>query len=264
MISASFWRKALVTMIAAGAFVSLYEVTALDSKYAARHATMREATALPAPGSRLAFSATAYCKGNTTTSGVAAQSGVAAADPELLPVGSVVDVDGLPRKYNGIYTILDTGPSVQGRQVELHRGAGVRPPGYSRDRAAPRVESGGNVTELTRSVPQAGRAVAAVRAALPGRTADAALLSWSFDLGPSPHPIPCVSMSLCLPQSNPWWPKPERFPLPRPKNRRLSQDSPPVSRRRLIVVPNACRPASGSYTITGMSRPRMRSGFRRA
>ncbi|HUC76697.1 MAG TPA: 3D domain-containing protein [Vicinamibacterales bacterium] len=120
MISASFWRKALVTMIAAGAFVSLYEVTALDSKYAARQATMREATALPAPGSRLAFSATAYCKGNTTTSGVAAQSGVAAADPELLPVGSVVDVDGLPRKYNGIYTILDTGPSVQGRQVDVY------------------------------------------------------------------------------------------------------------------------------------------------
>jgi len=120
MISGSFWRKALVTMIAAGAFVSLYEVTALDSKYAARQATMRETTALPAPGSRLAFSATAYCKGNTTTSGVAAQSGVAAADPELLPVGSVVDVDGLPRKYNGIYTILDTGPAVQGRQVDVY------------------------------------------------------------------------------------------------------------------------------------------------
>ena len=120
MISSSFWRKALVTLVAAGAFVSLYEVTALDSKYAARQATLREATALPEPGSRLAFSATAYCKGNTTTSGVVVQSGVAAADPELLPVGSVVDVDGLPRKYNGIYTILDTGPAVQGRQVDVY------------------------------------------------------------------------------------------------------------------------------------------------
>ena len=109
-----------MTAIAAGGFVSLYEVTILDSKYAARQAILRETTALPAPGSRVAFSATAYCKGNTTTSGVAARSGVAAADVELLPVGSVVDIDGLSRKYDGVYTILDTGPSVQGRQVDVY------------------------------------------------------------------------------------------------------------------------------------------------
>ena len=48
------------------------------------------------------------------------QSGVAAADPELLPVGSVVEIDSLPQKYNGIYTVLDTGPAVQGRQVDVY------------------------------------------------------------------------------------------------------------------------------------------------
>jgi 3D (Asp-Asp-Asp) domain-containing protein len=120
IISGSFWRKAIVTVVAVGGFVSLYEATVLDSKYAARNATMRETTALPSPGSRIAYSATAYCKGITTTSGVAVQSGVAAGDPELLPVGSVVEIDGLPQKYNGIYTILDTGPAVQGRQVDLY------------------------------------------------------------------------------------------------------------------------------------------------
>jgi 3D (Asp-Asp-Asp) domain-containing protein len=120
IISGSFWRKTIATAFAAGAFACLYEVTALDSQYAARQATLHESTALPSPGSRVAFSATAYCKGITTTSGVAAQSGVAAADPELLPVGSVVDMNGLPQKYNGIYTILDTGPSVQGRQVDVY------------------------------------------------------------------------------------------------------------------------------------------------
>jgi 3D (Asp-Asp-Asp) domain-containing protein len=120
IISRSFWRKSLVTVVAAAAFASLYEVTILDSKYAARMATWREPTPLPVPGSRLAYSATAYCKGITTTSGVAVQTGVAAADPELLPVGSVVDLDGLPQKYNGIYTVLDTGPAVQGRQVDLY------------------------------------------------------------------------------------------------------------------------------------------------
>jgi 3D (Asp-Asp-Asp) domain-containing protein len=120
IISGRFWRRTIVTAIAAVGFVSLYEVTALDSKYVARLATLHEMSTLPLPGSRLAFTATAYCKGITTASGVPVQSGVAAADPELLPVGSVIEVDSLPQKYNGIYTVMDTGPAVQGRQVDVY------------------------------------------------------------------------------------------------------------------------------------------------
>ena len=120
IISGRFWRRTIVTAVAAVGFVSLYEVTALDSKYAARQATMHETIALPMPGARLAFSATAYCKGLVTTAGVAAQSGIVAADPELLPVGSVIEIDSLPQKYNGVYTVLDTGPAVQGRQIDVY------------------------------------------------------------------------------------------------------------------------------------------------
>ena len=120
IISGRFWRKTIVTAIAAVGFVSLYEVTALDSKYVARLASLHETSPLPLPGSRLAFSATAYCKGIVTASGVPVQSGIAAADPELLPVGSVIEVDSLPLKYNGIYTVMDTGPAVQGRQVDIY------------------------------------------------------------------------------------------------------------------------------------------------
>jgi 3D (Asp-Asp-Asp) domain-containing protein len=120
IISGRFWRQTIVTVIASGCFASLYEVTALDSKYAARQAVLRENTALPSPGARLAFSATAYCKGLTTTAGVAVQTGIAAADPELLPVGSVVEIETSLPKYNGIYTVLDTGPAVQGRQVDVY------------------------------------------------------------------------------------------------------------------------------------------------
>src|SRR5438046_1492363 len=120
IISGRFWRQTIVTVIAAGCFASLYEVTAFDSKYAARQAVLRENVALPSPGARLAFSATAYCKGLTTTAGVAVQTGIAAADPELLPVGSVVEVGTDLPKFNGIYTILDTGPSVQGRQIDVY------------------------------------------------------------------------------------------------------------------------------------------------
>jgi 3D (Asp-Asp-Asp) domain-containing protein len=120
IISDRFWRRTIVTGIAACCFVSMYEVKALDSKYVARLATLRESFAPPLPGSRLAFSASAYCKGMVTTSGVAAQTGVVAADPELLPVGSVIEVDSLPGKYNGIYTVMDTGPAVQGRQIDVY------------------------------------------------------------------------------------------------------------------------------------------------
>jgi 3D (Asp-Asp-Asp) domain-containing protein len=121
IISGRFWRKTIVTAMAAIGFVSLYEVTALDSKYVARLAMLHDDTAArPLPGARLAFSATAYCKGIVTASGVPAQNGIAAADPELLPVGSVIEIDSLPQKYNGIYTVMDTGPSIQGRQIDVY------------------------------------------------------------------------------------------------------------------------------------------------
>ena len=120
IISGRFWRRTIVTAIAAIGFVSLYEVTALDSKYVARLATLHETLALPIPGSRLAFSASAYCKGIVTASGVPAQSGVTAADPGLLPVCTLIETDSLQRKYNGIYTVMDTGPLVQGRLVDVY------------------------------------------------------------------------------------------------------------------------------------------------
>ena len=32
----------------------------------------------------------------------------------------MVEIGSLESKYNGIYTVLDTGPSVQGRQVDVY------------------------------------------------------------------------------------------------------------------------------------------------
>jgi len=120
MLSRSFRRRAIVTGVAALAFAFLYQITALDSRYAARQAELSEDWAAPSPGARLRFTATAYCKGSTTASGVEVRSGIAAADPALLPVGSVIQIDSLPDRYNGVYTIMDTGPMVQGRHVDLY------------------------------------------------------------------------------------------------------------------------------------------------
>ena len=119
ILSASFRRRIAVSVAAALCGALLYEATLLDSRYAARHARFRAMTAPPAPGETLRFQATAYCKGTITKSGVPVRSGIAAGDPQLLPVGSVIAV-GAAGSYNGIYTILDTGPAIQGRIIDLY------------------------------------------------------------------------------------------------------------------------------------------------
>jgi 3D (Asp-Asp-Asp) domain-containing protein len=120
-LSRSTGRKVVATTTAAVTFALLYEVTTLDSRYAARQAEVSDAAGIAATqGARLRFTATGYCKGTTTASGVNVRTGIAAADPDILPVGSVVQVSGLADKYNGIYTIMDTGPKVQGRHIDIY------------------------------------------------------------------------------------------------------------------------------------------------
>jgi 3D (Asp-Asp-Asp) domain-containing protein len=115
-LTRSFWRKAVATLGAIVGFVFVYEATMRD----ARFSMLAETAASPQPGSRLHFTATAYCKGDTTASGVTARTGVAAADPALLPVGTVVTLDMPDRRYDGVWTVMDTGPAVQGRVVDLY------------------------------------------------------------------------------------------------------------------------------------------------
>jgi 3D (Asp-Asp-Asp) domain-containing protein len=121
IISRSTWRKVFATAIVSVGFVFVYEATIRDSHSAARQATTRDTPpGRPLPGTRLLFQSTAYCKGKTTASGVNVRSGIAAADPDLLPVGSVVSVNTGETKNSGIYTIMDTGPAVKGRILDLY------------------------------------------------------------------------------------------------------------------------------------------------
>ncbi len=119
LLSGSHVRKAAALLVAVAAFVLAYETRALDSQTAALEAALGKDRA-PKPGALLGFSTTAYCKGTTTASGVRVRTGVAAADPALLPVGSVVSLSVGDAKYNGVYTVMDTGPAVQGRELDLY------------------------------------------------------------------------------------------------------------------------------------------------
>ena len=120
LISRSFWRKLTITLFVAVAMVFLYETTTRDSRYAARQAIFAESAAVPQPGTQLQFTATAYCKGDTTASGARVRTGIAASDPLLLPVGTVVRIETPLERYDGIWTIMDTGPAVQGRILDLY------------------------------------------------------------------------------------------------------------------------------------------------
>jgi 3D (Asp-Asp-Asp) domain-containing protein len=124
MLAGSLWRKLLVTLLAIGGFVWLYQARVLDSRYVTRLRSLTEADpaepAPAAPGVRLVFTATAYCKGQVTSTGVAPRRGVAAGDPAILPLGSVVEIDAEDARFDGVYSVLDTGPEVQGRRVDLY------------------------------------------------------------------------------------------------------------------------------------------------
>ena len=124
-ISRSLGRKLAATAAIAIGLVLMYESKVIDFRDIPLPIETADAAspdeAVPASGiQHLRFTATAYCKGTTTASGVNVRTGIAAADPELLPVGSVIQVYKLGERYNGIYTIMDTGPAVQGRHIDIY------------------------------------------------------------------------------------------------------------------------------------------------
>lgn len=118
-ISQSAWRKSSLLMGTIVVLLLAFEIPMFDSEYEAWQTTTREDGPPPA-GARLRFSATAYCTGGTTASGVNVRTGIAAGDPRILPVGSVVNVAAGDRRYTGVYTVMDTGPKVKGRILDLY------------------------------------------------------------------------------------------------------------------------------------------------
>jgi len=65
------------------------------------------------------FVATAYCHEGRTASGAQTQVGMVAADPAVLPIGTRISVRGLKRGRDGTYRVMDTGPRVRGRRIDV-------------------------------------------------------------------------------------------------------------------------------------------------
>ena len=66
----------------------------------------------------LEFNATAYCLAGFTAAGIAAHRGTIAADPRILPLGSIVHIRA--GEYSGTYLVLDTGARIKGRKIDIY------------------------------------------------------------------------------------------------------------------------------------------------
>jgi len=108
-------------------------ITATDTDSNASAATATErAILLPAPADEVVpvldrdaskviaknFLATAYCLKGQTASGITVRRGIIAADPSILPLGSVVRIQA--GSYSGIYTVMDTGGAIKGRRIDIY------------------------------------------------------------------------------------------------------------------------------------------------
>jgi 3D (Asp-Asp-Asp) domain-containing protein len=118
MLSRSFRRKVLATVMAAAVFMLARQATVHDSRLSVEDDD--PAVLAPKNGVRATFEATAYCRGDQTAAGISVQAGMVAADPKVLPLGSIIQVDRVATRYQGIYSVLDTGPMVQGRKIDVY------------------------------------------------------------------------------------------------------------------------------------------------
>jgi 3D (Asp-Asp-Asp) domain-containing protein len=65
------------------------------------------------------YTATAYSTPGETASGEHTQRHIVAADPDLLPIGSVIEITHAGA-YSGEYVVADTGPKIVGRRLDIY------------------------------------------------------------------------------------------------------------------------------------------------
>lgn len=118
LLSRSLRRKVLATAMAGVFFTLVYQATVYDSRLSVEPGDAKDLA--PKTGVPVSFYATAYCKGDLTASGISVQAGMVAADPKILPIGSIIQIDRVSPRYQGIYSVLDTGPEIQSREVDVY------------------------------------------------------------------------------------------------------------------------------------------------
>jgi 3D (Asp-Asp-Asp) domain-containing protein len=92
-------------------------VTNDDDKVKGKKLVEKTVSSKAAGMSRGSFSATAYCLRGRTAMGHGVRSGLIAADPRVLRLGSSVNIAG--GGVNGTYLVSDTGSRIKGRRIDI-------------------------------------------------------------------------------------------------------------------------------------------------
>jgi|GEM_PF-875013 len=69
---------------------------------------------------RMEMSSTMYCLRGNMRTGVRTRDGMAAGDPRVLPLGSVVRVSHPDGRPIGIFVIMDTGGAIKGNKIDIY------------------------------------------------------------------------------------------------------------------------------------------------
>ncbi len=99
-------------------FLSLAMVAGLfaSDDAEARTSRRRPATVRHAP---LRFEATAFSTFGVTQKGTVTHDGVVAADPSVLPLGSIIRIENAGL-FSGRYVVTDTGSKIVGRHIDVY------------------------------------------------------------------------------------------------------------------------------------------------
>lgn len=111
------------------------------------------ARAVPRDGDQLKMVATAYSVEGKTADGTRSREGVVAADPDLLPLGSRIRIEGAGR-YDGEYVVEDTGPAIKGHEVDIYIRDDAEAKAFGRKRVKVQVLARGEGAGARRSTAQ--------------------------------------------------------------------------------------------------------------
>ena len=92
----------------------------VQAEHRAEHAAAPRAEPPVEVRGRMEMSSTAYCLKGLMRTGVRTRDGMAAADPRVLPLGSVVRVSHPDGRPIGVFVVMDTGGAVRGNKIDIY------------------------------------------------------------------------------------------------------------------------------------------------
>ncbi|HEY0153055.1 MAG TPA: 3D domain-containing protein [Longimicrobium sp.] len=94
----------------------------VEAEHRAEHAAApaRSAAGAFEVRERMEMSSTAYCLKGLMRTGVRTRDGMAAADPRVIPLGSVVRVSHPDGRPIGVFVVMDTGGAVRGNKIDIY------------------------------------------------------------------------------------------------------------------------------------------------